>query len=103
MYLLDRADQLNGDFYGSLIPLAEILETEERALASSIVYRALLNSILQRAKSKTYPHGVRYLKKLDNLTQSIGDWRNFEDHDHYSEHLKEKHGRKTSFWSRYRK
>jgi uncharacterized protein DUF6880 len=102
MYLLDRTDQLNGDFYGTLLPLAEMFETKERALTSSILYRALLNSILRRAQSKAYPHGVRYLKKLDKLAQSIVDWGNFQDHDNYSEHLREKHGRKTSFWSRYR-
>lgn len=102
MYLLDRTDQLNGDFYGTLLPLAEMFETKERALTSSILYRALLNSILRRAQSKAYPHGVRYLKKLDKLAQSIVDWRNFQDHDNYSKHLREKHGRKTSFWSRYR-
>jgi hypothetical protein len=101
-YLLDRADQLNGDFYGALLPLAERLETAERALTATILYRALLDSILRRAQSKTYPHGVRYLKKLDKLAPSIVDWRNFDNHDNYSKHLKEKHGRKTSFWSRYR-
>lgn len=102
IYLLDRADQLNGDFYGSLIPLAEILETEGRVLGATIVYRALLDSILTRAQSKTYPHGVRYLKKLDKLAPSISDWRNFDDHRIYSEHLQGQHRRKTSFWSRYR-
>ncbi|WP_342347859.1 DUF6880 family protein [uncultured Nitrospira sp.] len=101
-YLLDRADQLNGDFYGSLVPLAEILETKGRALGATILYRALLDSILRRARTKTYPHGVRYLKKLDKLAPSISDWRNFHDHSIYSEHLQEKHRRKTSFWSRYR-
>ncbi len=102
MYLLDRADQLNGDFYGSLVPLAEILEMEGRALGATMMYRALLDSILRRARTKTYPHGVRYLKKLDKLAQSISDWRYFDDHSIYSEHLQEKHRRKTSFWSRYR-
>ena len=101
-YLLDRADQLDGNHYGTLLPLAEILETEGRALAATIVYRALLDSILRRAQSKTYHHGVRYLKKLDKLAQSISDWRNFDDHGIYSEHLQWKHRRKTSFWSRYR-
>ena len=102
MYILDRADQLDGDRYGMLFPLAEILETKGRALAATIVYRALLDSILRRARTKTYPHGVRYLKKLDKLAPSISDWRNFDDHGIYSEHLQENHRRKTSFWSRYR-
>jgi hypothetical protein len=101
IYLLDRADQLNGDFYGSLVPLAEIFETEGRALGATIVYRALLDSILKRAQSKTYHHGVRYLKKLDKLAPSVSDWRNFDDHRIYSEQLQGQHRRKTSFWSRY--
>lgn len=101
-YLLDRADQLDGNHYGTLLSLAEILEKNGRALAAAIVYRALLDSILKRAQSKTYHHGVRYLKKLDKLAPSISNWRNFEDHGIYSEHLQEKHRRKTSFWSRYK-
>lgn len=64
-YLLDRADQLNGDFYGRLHLLAETMEQAGRRLCASVLYRALLDSILHRAKSKAYVHGVRYLKKLD--------------------------------------
>ena len=101
-YLLDRTDQLNGDWYGALLPLAEIFEKQEQALAATMVYRALLDSILRRAQTKTYHYGVRYLKKLDKLAPSVVDWRNFDNHAIYSEHLQEKHGRKASFWSRYR-
>src|SRR3989304_7535704 len=69
-YLLDRIDQLNGDFYGSLLPLAEAMEADGRPLPATVLYRALLDSILRRAQTKTYQHGVRYLKKLDRLAQS---------------------------------
>lgn len=73
-YLLERSEQLNGDFYGNLLPLAEAMETAARHLAATVVYRALLDSILRRGQAKTYPHGVRYLKKLDRLAKSISDW-----------------------------
>ena len=33
-------------------------------LASSIVYRALLESILDRAQFEAYPHAARYLCRL---------------------------------------
>ena len=102
-YLIDRADQLNGDFYESLLPLAVTMEKNRRALVASVLYRALLDSILRRAQTKTYPHGVRYLKKLDKLAASISDWRAIEDHAAYLEHLRQKHGRKTSFWPQYDK
>jgi hypothetical protein len=102
-YLLDRADQLNGDFYDGLLPLAERMEQADRWLCASIIYRALLDSILRRARSKTYTHGARYLKRLDRLAKAISDWRRFENHDAYLANLRQRHGRKTSFWSRYEK
>lgn len=102
-YLIDRADQLNGDFYEGLLPLAVTMEKNGRALVASVLYRALLDSILRRAQTKTYPHGVRYLKKLDKLAASISDWRAIESHAAYLEHLRQKHGRKTSFWPQYDK
>ena len=101
-YLLDRADQLNGDLYGSLLPLAEGMEDAERLLAATVIIRALLDSILRRCQTKTYPHGVRYLKKLDRLAKSVSDWSGFEDHDTYMRQLLQNHGRKSSFWSKYR-
>ena len=102
-YLLDRADQLNGDLYGRLHPLAEAMEQAGRRLCASVLYRALLDSILRRAKSKAYVHGVRYLKKLDRLAKSVSDWRGFENHRTYMENLRHQHGRKRSFWPRYEK
>jgi hypothetical protein len=102
-YLLDRAEQLNGDFYNSLLPLAEAMTSAGRLLGASVIYRALLDSILRRARTNTYAHGVRYLKKLDTLVASISDWRSIPNHAVYQEHLAQKHGRKHSFWSRYNK
>jgi len=100
-YLLKHADQLDGDHYGGLIPLAEAMEKCSRNLCATLIYRALLDSILRRAQTKTYAHGVRYLRKLDLLASSISDWQNFESHDAFMENLQQHHGRKNSFWSRY--
>ena len=100
-YLLDRVEQLSGDDYYSLPPLAQTMETAECHLAATAIYRALLDSILQRGKSKAYHYGVEYLKTLDELASSIPDWRGLDDHDAYFEQLHKKHGRKYSFWSRY--
>jgi len=101
-YLLARAAQLNGDLYSSLLPLAKTLETEGRSLAASVIYRALLDSILRRAQSKYYSHGVRYLKKLDRLAKSVSDWRDVITHEAYLGMLRQNHGRKSAFWSRYK-
>jgi hypothetical protein len=102
-YLLDRAGKLDGDFYHGLLPLAEAMETGGRSLCASIIYRALLDSILRRAQSKAYDHGVSYLQKLDILAPAVSDWRGFGNHDVYVKHLRTQHARKRSFWPRYEK
>ena len=100
-YVMKLAGQLNGDFYGSLLPLAEAMEENGRTLCASVVYRALLDSILRRGQTKSYPHGVRYLRKLDRLAHAVADWRNMAPHRVYLQEIKLNHGRKSSFWSRY--
>ncbi len=100
-YLFKRTDQLNGDNYSGLLPLAEAMENTGRHLCASMLYRALLDSILRRGQTKTYTHGVRYLRKLDALAPSVSDWLAIEDHATYKDNLQKQHGRKSSFWSRY--
>jgi hypothetical protein len=102
-YLLNRSDKFDGDFYSGLLPLAEAMEAGGRPLCASIIYRALLDSILRRAYSKAYDHGVSYLKKLDMLAPAVLDWRGFGNHDVYVKYLRDQHSRKRSFWPRYEK
>ncbi len=100
-YLLARVDQLDGLFYDALLPLAESMEEHGRFLAASVIYRALLESILGRAVSRYYHHGVRYLKKLDALAGKVGRWQTVMPHPWYLNRLRRLHAKKTSFWSRY--
>lgn len=100
-YLFRYRDQLDGNLYQFLLPLAKALEEEGRFLGAILVYRSLLESILSRAQSRYYHHGVRYMKKLDALSPAIDDWRDLPSHEDYKESLLETHGRKRSFWSKY--
>jgi hypothetical protein len=100
-YLIARADRINGDYYARLLPLAKAMESENRNLAASLLYRSLLVSILERSYTKAYSHGVRYLKKLDSLAAKTTDWKNFEDHEAFKNSILQTHGRKKSFWSKY--
>lgn len=99
--ILERAEQLNGNYYGSLISLAKTMESENRSLAATLIYRSLLISILERGYTKAYPHGVRYLKKLDKLATSITQWMKFDNHEIFKDQIHLSHGRKYSFWSKY--
>lgn len=101
LYLLKRAGQFDGDRYEWLPPLAEAMESSGHALTASLLYRALLDSIMRRAQTKTYSHGVRYLKKLDRLATTISDWQDHPPHDLYYEQLRQNNARKSSFWGKY--
>ncbi len=72
--------------------LAEEMEKAGRQLCASIILRALLNSILNRAQFKAYAHGARYLKRLDRLAKSVSNWRGFENHRDYLDNLRQQHG-----------
>jgi hypothetical protein len=100
-YILGLADQLDGNHYGSLLSLAKTMESESRHLVSILIYRSLLISILERGYTKAYPHGIRYLKKLDKLATSVAGWKDFNHHETFKEQIIEAHGRKRSFWSKY--
>ena len=80
-YLLKRANQLDGSHYDSLLSLAEAMESANRHLVTSLMYRSLLISILERGYTKAYPHGVRYLKKLDKLAANVSSWKEFLNHE----------------------
>jgi hypothetical protein len=81
--------------------VVEPMETAGRSLGASAVYRALTNATLARGLSKYYGYAVRYVKKLDWLARKIDRWHGIESHAAYMAMLREKHGRKTAFWSRY--
>lgn len=100
-YIIQHGSHLDGDFYDSLLPLAKNFEKKMHWLPASLIYRALLNSILDRAYAKAYPYGVRYLRKLDEHASLITKWKSFDDHTQYKESLRKNHGRKFSFWGRY--
>ena len=81
----------------ALLPLARSLE-QGQPLAASIVYRALLESILDRAQSKAYPHAARYLGRLGTLAKKIRAWSPIAPHETYLQILRAGHDRKRAFW-----
>jgi hypothetical protein len=96
------AGTLNGDFYFIILPFAEKFEKLGRKLTASLIYRNLLNSILDRSFNKGYGIAAAYLRKLDLLALDIEDWIGFREHGHYHVWLIQEHGKKSSFWAKYR-
>lgn len=67
-------------------------------LAVTVILRALLDSILQRANSKAYHYGAEYLLELGKIATKISDWRDLPNHEIYLAEITAKHKRKYSFW-----
>lgn len=101
-HLLSHVNEIDGNRYGDILPIGDLMEQAGKYLVASLLYRALLESILARAISKYYTHGVRYLRKLDALAPNVGNWRQFLTHENYQARLEKLHARKSSFWERYR-
>ena len=59
--VLDRRAEWEGRHYEALLAAAETLEADH-PVAATILYRALLDDILNRARSPAYGHAARYLK-----------------------------------------
>lgn len=95
--ILTRPKDLNGDLYYQLLSLGEALEADHPEAATA-VFRALLESILDRAQTKTYRHGARYWHRLDDLARRVADWTSLEPHESYRTSMEARHARKSSFW-----
>ena len=96
--VLTRRGQWDGRHYGVLGEAAAALE-EKYPLAATVLYRALVDDILARAKSPAYGHGARHLARLEALAGWIADWQGMADHVAYVLGLRKGHGRKVGFWS----
>lgn len=101
-YIWERITQLDGDRYYDLTRWAELFEENEHYLIASVIYRELINSILKRAYSKAYHHGVDYLKKLDKFESLIHKWHPLDSHRSYFDKIKKEHSRKSNFWAQYK-
>ena len=96
--VIDHRETWTGQHYGALVPAAEAL-VHDHPVAATVLYRALLDDILTRARSPAYGHGARYLAKLDEHEPDELAAMGLTDHDTYRAGLRKAHGRKTGFWS----
>lgn len=97
--LLAAAQRIDGGSYSRLLPLAQSLESAERWVGATAVYRALLDAILARAYAPAYRHGARYWERLEWIASRGVDLGALGPHAVYVADIRKKHARKSSFWS----
>ena len=96
--VLARRDAWSGRIWELLAPAAEALEPDH-PLAASVLYRALIDDILDRGRSPAYGHGARHLTRLADLARELKPGDLTPDHGDYVARLRKAHGRKSGFWS----
>jgi hypothetical protein len=102
---LDRADRLvrerltalDGRFYEVLRLAAEALE-EKFPEAASLLYRRLIESVLERGSSKQYQYAARDLLSCVRLAPHLPVPGSIENHAAFVARLRKAHGRKYGFW-----
>ena len=87
-------ERFSADFYPSMIRLAERL-TPDYPAAAWHLYRSLAADILGKARARAYPHAAKYLRQMRGLAAPAGLG---PDHEAWEAALRDKHGRKRSFW-----
>jgi hypothetical protein len=100
-YVFKHAETITGGNYYPLCRAAKKLSKSRQPLAATVLYRALLDSILNRGYARAYKHAVEYLNKLETLSKKVENWNNSSSHEDYFAELQEKHKRKRGFWSQY--
>ena len=100
---IDRQDEFDDIHYTTLTRWIKQLP-DEAYLIRVLVYRSLLNDILDSANTIAYNHAARYYKhlvKLDTfIARSASQYMGLGTHQRYTETLRKTHGKKYSFWER---
>jgi uncharacterized Zn finger protein len=89
----ERANDLDGRLYETLRPAAEALE-DKFPEAASLLYRRLVESVLDRGSSKQYPYAARDLKACAELAPRLPSPGTIESHAYFLARLRNSHGRK---------
>lgn len=99
-YVIKHGNTIDGSYYGGVLSLAKAFAATH-PLAASLLYRSLVSSVLERGYTKAYPHGIKYLKRLDSLAKKMVDWQTTPSHENFKEQLFKSYSRKRSFWAKY--
>jgi hypothetical protein len=97
--LLAEPGRIDGNDYGRLVPLAKALRADECPRGETVVYRALLKGILERAYARAYGHAARYWTRLGEAAGSGISLLPLTSHENFEAEIRARHGRKSAFWA----
>jgi hypothetical protein len=95
--VITRAAEIDGRHYQILNHAIDRLE-DKHPVATTILLRTKIDSVLARASSAEYVHAVRDLARAAALAPKLKAASPIASHATYFAGIKIKHARKTSFW-----
>jgi hypothetical protein len=93
-----RLAELDGRHYQTLGRAAEHL-ADKWPVAATLLYRALVSSVLERGFSKGYKYAARDLSSAAMAARRLPPDSGIPDQAEFVASLKSKHGRKYGFWT----
>jgi hypothetical protein len=94
--ILARPDELVRADEKVLAVVAEALEAEQ-PLAATLCLRALIESIVEQARSNRYRHAARHLASCRRLAGAVEAWGTIPDHNTYLSDLLYAYGHRAGF------
>ena len=91
--------RIDGNNYPALVPLAKGLRSHECWGGETVVYRALLRGILDRAYARAYGHAARYWARLREIADSGVGLMPLQPHEAFEAEIRARHARKPAFWA----
>jgi hypothetical protein len=91
--------RIDGNNYTELVPLAKALRAHDCPRGESVVYRALLRGILDRANARAYGHAARYWIRLREIADAGVGLLPLQSHEDFTAEIRTRHARKSSFWA----
>lgn len=92
-----RLDELDGGDYGTLNGAAAAL-AGRYPLAATLLFRRMVENILQRAAASQYQYAASYVRECEALSSRLGADAEVGSHERFMERLQRDHGRKYKFW-----
>jgi hypothetical protein len=93
-----RFNELNGRQYYALRPAADLLQNTD-PIAATLLYRKMIESVLDETKSKYYNYAAKDLVTCGVLNSKIVNWGTLQNHEEYLKAIAINHKRKVSFWT----
>ena len=94
----DHGGELDGRDYRRLRPVAEA-SAERYPAAATLLHRALVEDVLQRASSRQYEYAARDSRSCEGLAPFLPNEAGLETHEAFMARLRREHPRKSGFWS----